>query len=281
MRRAGGQPDNGRRAFRAGSGILVFFAAMAFAADVLALYPHDFRDAPFLSPSWPHPLGTDDMGRDILTGLMTAGRMSLLIGVSAACAAVVTGTAVGLAAGYARGLAGEFFTGAIDAVLLVPVLPLLVILAAYLGPNSFNIIIVIACIGWCATARAIRAKTLQLREAPFVEALKGLGFSKTRIVFRHLLPNVTEIVSAKFVLSVASAMISEASLGFLGLGDPYRPSWGKMVHDAFQRGGFAGGFWNWYLPPGLCITLCTMGFVLLGFYWEQKDAAERPGEMIL
>jgi peptide/nickel transport system permease protein len=262
-------------------GILFFFAAMALAADVLALYPQDFRDAPFLLPSWSHPLGTDDMGRDILTGLMIASRVSLLIGLSAAFASVFIGTVVGLAAGYAQGLGGELCTGIIDAALLVPVLPLLVILAAYIGPNSFNIVIVIACIGWCATARAVRAKTLQLRETQFVEALKGLGFSKTRIIFRHLLPNVAEVVSAKFVFSVASAMISDASLGFLGLGDPYQPSWGKMVHDAFQRGGFAGGMWNWYLPPGLCITLCTMGFVLLGFYWEQRDTAERPGEMII
>lgn len=272
--------DSGKGAFWGGVGILLFFAIVTIGADLLALYPPRFRDMPFLTPSWPHPLGTNDLGQDILTVLMAAGRVSLTIGIAAAIVSVLIGTTVGLLAGFFRGVSGEIFTGAIDAVLLIPVLPLLVILAAYLGPSSFNIVWVIACIGWCSTARAVRAKVLQLRETPFVEALKALGFSGRRILFFHLLPNVSEIVSAKFVLSVAGAMISEASLGFLGFGDPLRPSWGKMIHDAFQRGGFANGLWNWYLPPGICITLCTMGFVLLGFYWEQKEAAERSSERL-
>lgn len=266
--------DNGKWGFRAGLAILLFFVSVAMGADLLALYPPHFRDAPFLLPSWPHPLGTNDLGQDLLSVLMVAGRVSLAIGIVAALVSVMIGTSVGLLAGFSRGVCGEIFTGAIDAVLLIPVLPLLVILAAYLGSSSIHIILVIAGIGWCSTARAVRAKVLQLRETAFVEALKALGFSGGRIIFFHLLPNVSEIVSAKFVLSVAGAMISEASLGFLGFGDPLRPSWGKMIHDAFQRGGFANGLWSWYLPPGICITLCTMGFVLLGFYWERKDEVD-------
>ncbi|MEN6624083.1 MAG: ABC transporter permease, partial [Smithella sp.] len=231
-------------------------------------------------PSQSHPLGTNDMGQDILTILMSASRISLIIGITAAMASVLIGSIVGILAGFFSGMRGEIFTGAIDTVMLIPVLPLLVILAVYLGPGSFNIILVIACVGWCSTARAVRAKVLQLREMAFVEALNGLGFSSSRIIFLHLLPNVLEIVSAKFILSVAGAMISEASLGFLGLGDPQQPGWGKMIHDAFQRGGFANGLWNWYLPPGICITLCVMGFVLLGFYWEKKNKAEKTLEWL-
>lgn len=265
--------DNGKWMLRVGLGILLFFTGIAIAADFLALFPPHFRGTPFLPPSWRHPLGTNDLGQDMLSALMVSGRVSLSIGVTAAIVTVFIGTFMGLLAGFSRRAGGEIFTGAIDAVLLIPVLPLLVILTAYLGPSSFNIILVIAGIGWCSTARAVRAKVLWLRETEFVEALKALGFSGRRILFFHLLPNVSEIVSAKFVLCVASAMISEASLGFLGFCDPQRPSWGKMIHDAFQRGGFANGLWNWYLPPGICITLCTMGFVLLGFYREQKEAA--------
>lgn len=271
---------NGKWFLWAGAGILLFFVVIAMAADLLSVHPLHFRDSPFLPPSWDHPLGTNDMGRDILTSLMIAGRVSLLIGVAAASASILIGTTVGLFAGFFQGAWGEAFTGIIDAVLLIPVLPLLVVLSAYVGQNIFNIILVIACIGWCPTARAVRAKVLQLREKEFVEALAALGFSQLRIIFFHLLPNVSEIVSAKFVLAVASAMISEASLSFLGFGDPHRPSWGKMIHYAFQRGGFANGLWNWYVPPGICISLCAMGFVLLGFYQERKREVGKPPDWL-
>lgn len=273
--------SNGRWRLWAGGGILLFFLCIALAADLLSVHPLSFRDAPFLLPSWNHPLGTDDMGRDILTSLMVSSRISLLIGIAAALMSVFAGTVAGLMAGFFRGMWGEALTGLIDAVLLIPVLPLLVVFAAYVGQNIFSIAIVIAGISWCSTARAVRAKVLQLRETEFVEALRALGFSGKRIIFFHLLPNVSEIVSAKFVQSVAGAMISEASLSFLGFGDPQRPSWGKMIHYAFQRGGFANGLWNWYLPPGLCITFCMLGFMLLGFYREQKDDIETPLRRLL
>ena len=266
-----GNIDEARWPLWAGTSILLFFVAISAAADLLPLCPLSFRDAPFLLPSWEHPLGTNDLGRDILTSLVYAGRVSIIVGMAAAVASVFIGTTVGLFAGYLRGAWGEFFTGIIDAVLLIPVLPLLAVLAGYLGQNVFNIVLVIACIGWCPTARAVRARVLQLRETQFVEALVALGFSPARIVFFHLLPNVSEIVSAKFVLAAAGAMISEASLSFLGFGDPGMPSWGKMIHYAFQRGGFSNGIWNWYAPPGACITLCATGFVLLGLYRERKS----------
>jgi len=176
-------------------------------------YVHIFRN---------HSLGTNDMGNDILTALMHAGRISLMIGIGAALASLLIGTAIGLLAGYSCGIQGEILTGHIDTVLLIPILPLLVVLAAYLGQSVFNIILVIALLGWCSTARAVRAKVFQLRESNFVEAIQALGFSGKRILFCHILPSVSEIISAKFVLSVAGAMLSEAALSFLGFGAPHR-----------------------------------------------------------
>ncbi|WP_448382153.1 ABC transporter permease [Desulfosoma sp.] len=254
----------------------MFFFFLAAVGIMLESGGAPSRDVPFLPPSGKHPLGTDDLGYDVLDLLVRSTPTSLMVGLLGALFSVFIGTAVGMAAGYVRGVWGEVFSGFIDVVLLVPMLPFMVLLTAYLGPGIGNMVLAIACLGWCATARAVRAKVLQLRENLFVEALECLGYSQTRILWAHLLPNVSDVVSARFVLSVAGAMLSEAALSFMGLGDPVRPSWGKMMHFAFHRGGFVNGLWHWYLPPGLCITACTLGFVLLGLSWEkaaQKDVS--------
>jgi peptide/nickel transport system permease protein len=248
--------------------LLVGATLVAALASVAVEIP---RSLPFQSPSWDHPLGTDDLGWDLLSLLVRSAPISLLIGLGAGVVAVVIGTAMGLVAGYGRGAGGELFSGVIDVVLLIPMLPFMLLLVATLGPSMENIILAVALLGWCPTARAVRARVLQLREAPFVEALTALGLTRARILVRHVLPNVSEIVSAKFVLSIAGAMLSEAALSFMGFGDPIRPSWGRMMHHAFQRGGFANGLWNWYLPPGLCISACALGFILLGLWWEKRS----------
>jgi peptide/nickel transport system permease protein len=272
MNESGPLPATGRnRKFLwAGIGILLLFTVAGIWAGMLNPAVVKHRGLAYLPPSWSHPLGTDDMGYDLLISLCTAGRISLLIGIGAAGIAVFLGTVIGLLAGFLRKPWANLLTGFIDSVLLIPMLPFMILLAAYLGQHILNVILAIALIGWCSTARAVRSRVMQLREMPFVEALTSLGLKDRRIIFCHLLPNIVEIISAKFVLSVAGAMLSESALSFLGLGDPVRLSWGKMVHDAFERGGFAGGLWNWYLPPGLCITLCTLGFVFLGLYGEQQ-----------
>jgi peptide/nickel transport system permease protein len=181
---------------------------------------------------------------------------------------ICIGGGIGIVSGYFRGLWGEFLTGVIDIFLLIPMLPLLVVLAAYLGQHWWNLILAISLLSWCSTARAVRSKVLQLRETLFIEALRGIGVSTGRIVRDHMIPHVMEIIAAKFVLSVAGAMLMEAALSFIGLGDPTIISWGSMIHYAFHRGGFSGGMWYWYLPPGLCIGFCALGFVLIGMHFE-------------
>ncbi len=270
---------DGWGAWRAGTVLLLLFTVMATLGTVWERDGSVHRSVPFQPPSLEHPLGTDDMGHDLLRLLIRATPVSLLVGVGAGVVSVLIGTGAGLLAGYLRGVRGELLSGWIDVVLLIPMLPFMLILTTYLGPGIGSIILAISLIGWCSTARAVRARVLQLREAPFVESLETLGFTRTRIVTLHLLPSVSEIVAAKFVLSVAGAMLSEAALSFMGLGDPVRPSWGRIMHFAFQRGGFANGLWNWYLPPGLCITACALGFVFLGLYWERRaELRARPEE---
>jgi peptide/nickel transport system permease protein len=251
-----------------GIGILLIFLVVTVLGPQVA--PHSLADTdrPFLTLSRNHLLGTNDMGVDLLSELIHAGRVSLAIGTLAAAISVTVGVIIGILAGYFRGVAGQLFTSVIDICLLIPMLPLMVVLAAYLGQGWWNIVLAISLVGWCATARAVRAKVLQLREARFVEALKGVGIPTRRILSDHMLPHVMEIVAAKFILAVAGAMLSEAALAFIGLGDPAHSSWGMMVHYAFKRGGFAGGMWWWYLPPGICIGLCTLGFILMGMHFE-------------
>jgi len=228
------------------------------------------RHLPFQPPCALHPLGTDDMGYDIFLLLCASAKISLIVGLFAGGLSVLVGTAIGMTAGYFGKVSREWLTGFIDAVLLIPMLPFLMLLSVYLGQCIETTIFSIVLVGWCGTARSVRAKVLQLRKLAWIEAMEGLGFSKYRILLRHVLPNVSDVVSAKFVSASAKAMIAEASLSFLGLGDPLRWSWGKMVHDAFDRGGFANGMLHWYVPPGLCIACCTLGLVLIGIDFENR-----------
>jgi peptide/nickel transport system permease protein len=259
-----------------GCGILISVLLLSIFAPVLAPYELNESDLPYLPASEIHLLGTNDMGYDILTELIHAGRISLSIGILAAVISVCLGGGIGIFSGYFRGLSGELFTGIIDIFLLIPMLPLMVVLASYLGQSWWNIALAISILGWCSTARAVRSKVLQLRETLFVEALKGLGISTRRILIYHMVPHIFEIIAAKFVLAVAGAMLSEAALSFIGLGDPSAISWGTMIHYAFTRGGFSGGMWYWYLPPGLCICLCALGFIMIGMHFESMKRKMTP-----
>jgi len=198
-------------------------------------------------------------------------RISLMVGFFAAFVSVAIGTLVGLFSGYLRGAADEVLMGLTDIILIIPARPLIIILTAHTSPSIWNIIIVIGALWWTSTARVVRSRVLQLRETPFVEAAQSLGAGDIYIISRHILPNTQQVILAKFILVVAGAMLTEASLSFLGLGDPLQKSWGMMLNYAFSRGGFINGYWWWYLPPGICISLAVLSFVLIGFGLEEGD----------
>lgn len=254
--------------------LLAMFLILAIFAPLIAPYDPWEPGKPFLPPSGTHPFGTNDIGQDIFSELVYGTRISLFVGFFAAFVSVAVGTLVGLFSGYLRGAADEVLMGATDIVLIIPALPLMIILSAHTSPSIWNIIIVIGALWWTSTARVVRSRVLQLREMPFVEAARGLGAGNTYIVFRHILPNTLQVILAKFILAVAGAMLTEASLSFLGLGDPLQKSWGMMLNYAFSRGGFINGYWWWYLPPGICISLAVLSFVLIGFGLEELDRRE-------
>jgi len=253
-----------------GIGILSIFIFCGIFAPFLTPYDPYELYIPYLSPCPAHLLGTNDIGQDIFTELLFSARISLCIGFFAAFISVFIGSFVGLISGYFRGLTDEVLMGMTDIMLIIPALPLMIILTASTRPGLWNIIIVIGLLWWTSTARVVRSRVMQLREMPFIEAAKLLGPSDFYIVFRHILPNTYQVIYPKFVLSVAGAMLTESALSFLGLGDPIHKSWGMMLNYAFSRGGFINNYWWWYLPPGLCISLVVLGFLLIGFGLEEK-----------
>jgi peptide/nickel transport system permease protein len=263
-----------RRPVLTGLLLLALFLLLAVFAPLIAPFDPWEPGRPFLPPSGTHPFGTNDIGQDIFSELIYSTRISLFVGFFAAFVSVAIGTLVGLFSGYLRGAADEVLMGTTDIVLIIPALPLMIILAAHTSPSIWNIIIVIGALWWTSTARVVRSRVLQLREMPFVEAARSLGAGDGYIVFKHILPNTLQVILAKFILAVAGAMLTEASLSFLGLGDPLQKSWGMMLNYAFSRGGFINGYWWWYLPPGICISLAVLSFVLIGFGLEEQDQDE-------
>jgi peptide/nickel transport system permease protein len=246
----------------AGLAIITCLVLVAIFAPCIAPYDPTITGTSYQGISSAHLLGTNDMGQDVFSELLYASRVSLAVGFLSAAISLAIGVAVGLFSGYYRGWVEELLMGTTDVFLLIPGLPLMIALAAYLSPSMWNIIWVVGLLWWCSMARVVHSRVLQVREMQFVESTRALGYSSLYILFKHVLVNTKDLIFAKFALAVASAMISEASLSFLGLGDPLNISWGEMIHFAFSRGGFANDMWWWYLPPGLMICLCVIGFIL-------------------
>jgi len=253
--------------------ILLFFVFISVFANYLSDYPIKATQgdltARFKPPSMKHWLGTDDVGRDLLTLIMYGGRISLLIGFMAAAISGGIGTAVGLLAGYFGGWKEEILMRVTDIILVIPGLPLMIVLAAVLGTSFWNIIFVISIIGWTGTARVVRAQVLSLKERPFIESVKAIGAGDGRIIGLHLLPNVFPLIVAQMVLRIGISILSEASLSFLGLGDPMSVSWGMILHWAFSTGALSSNYWWFIIPPGICITLVALGFTFVGYALDQ------------
>ncbi len=259
---------------KTGAILFLIFIVVAIFSDIIAPYSPWKRFEPYSPPNSDHILGTNDMGYDIFSELIYGARISLLVGFGSALIATFFGLILGLVSGYFKGIVDETIMGITDIFLMIPRIPFIIILAAFLRPGFWLIVLAIGLLWWPSTARIVRSKTLQVREAPFIQSAKNLGFPNRHILFSDILPNILHIVLPKFMLTVAHAMVSEASLAFLGLGDTTSKSWGMMISFSFSKGGLANEMWWWFIPPGICITLAVSAIVLLGFSLEKAEPME-------
>ena len=258
-----------------GLAILLFFIFTAIFAPFLAPYnPYKRVDRPLLRPSREYLLGTNDIGQDIFSEMIYGTRVSLTIGFLAALCTVFIGTLIGVVSGFLGGAVDEILMRFTDVIMILPSIPSLILLMALFGKQSFFIMILsIAILGWTGTARLVRSSTLSIKERTYVEASKAIGAGDRHIIWKHILPNVSPLIMATMIYQVAGAMMSEAGLAFLGLGDPSHKSWGMVLHYAETSGGWYANMgnpaWWWILPPGICIAFTIASLVLIGQSLEE------------
>jgi peptide/nickel transport system permease protein len=253
--------------FVAGLVIVGFFVVVAIVGPVVVRTSPSAEFAAVLQPpSGSHWLGTTQQGQDIFAEMVYGTRISVLVGFVAAAVATFLGVVIGVTSGFLGGLYDEFLSVIMNVFLVIPALPLVIVLAGYLPSRGwFPIAIVIAVTGWAFGARVLRAQTLSLAKRDFIQATRATGESTVRIVFSEILPNLVPIVAAGFLTTVIFAIITQASLAFLGLATVSQWSWGSILYWAQTNGAFEEGAWWWYVPPGLAIALLGTGLTLLNF----------------
>jgi peptide/nickel transport system permease protein len=239
--------------------LLVIVALLAIAAPVIALNPATVDlDAIRQAPSIGHPLGTDSAGRDVWARLVHGARVSMSVGVVAVGLAMLIGTVIGLVSGYVGGAVDNALMRFTELIQTFPLFFAVVILVALVGPNILNVMLVIGFLSWPGLARLLRGQVLSMREQQFVEAANALGASRSRVVLRHVLPGVLPYLAVYGALALASAILTEAALSFLGLGVQMPvSSWGGMMNSAQSLTVLEGQPWLW-IPPGLAIAITVL-----------------------
>ncbi|MDX3384828.1 ABC transporter permease [Streptomyces niveiscabiei] len=262
---------NAYRTHRAGlSGLaaLIAFALVALTApltvgaDVTGVTHAPGR--PLESPSGEFWLGTDRYGRDLLGLVIWGSRVSLLVGLLAAILSVAIGTLIGVTAGHFKGMYATVAMRVTDWFLVMPTLVLAIALATVLSRSLGTVILAIGVTSWPTTARLVRAQTLAVESRPYIERATALGGGHGHVMARHVLPNVMPLVLAQTTLMVSSSILSEATLAFLGLGDPAVVSWGGLLQEAREAGAVSAGHWWYLVPPGIAIALVALAFTLCG-----------------
>ncbi|MFJ8000482.1 ABC transporter permease [Streptomyces sp. NPDC096310] len=242
--------------------LLALGAPLLVGSDVASV-----TDAPGTAlekPSGAFPLGTDQFGRSLLGLLIWGARVSLTVGLLAAALSVAIGTLIGVVAGHYGGWFATVVMRITDWFLVMPTLVLAIVLATVMSRSVWTVILAIGVTSWPTTARLVRAQTIAVESRPYIERARALGGGHRHVMTRHVLPNVMPLVLAQTTLGISSAILTEATLAFLGLGDPIIISWGGMLQDAREAGAVSSGHW-WYLaPPGIAIAFVALAFTLCG-----------------
>ena len=251
--------------------IIGAFLLVAILGPHVEPYSPRLKSGPvFAPPSRAHWLGTDDFGSDMLSLVIAGSRVSLIVGFAAALVAMVIGGAVGLLSGFFGGKIDQILMRITDYVLVIPDIPLMIVIAALFGRRLLNIIIIIGAIYWTSTARLVRAQVKSVRERTYVKRVRAVGAGNTRLIGRHILPQVAPLLIANTVLMVAVAIFAETYITFLGLGDPSLISWGKLIENAFKGDAVLNNAWWAIIPPGICVALVVLASTMLGQTMEDS-----------
>ncbi|WP_017729297.1 dipeptide/oligopeptide/nickel ABC transporter permease/ATP-binding protein [Halalkalibacterium ligniniphilum] len=257
-------------------GLLVFLGVAVFAPVISPHDPHSYHGPALSEPNIEFLLGTNDLGQDILSQIIYGTRTSLLIGTVVAIISTLLSVGIGLLSGYNRRL-DPYLLGLCNMILTIPNLLIVIIVVAFSGSDLWNVILVLSFLSWPAYARMIRSQVLSLQEREYVKAAKTFGARQGYLLYKHILPGIYPLMRVTFLTTARAAIVTEASLSFLGLGDVTEISWGSMLHYAFQADSiFISSAWQWWvLPPTLCMILLTLCFSFLVYQGDEKLALPR------
>jgi peptide/nickel transport system permease protein len=258
-----------RKAATFGAALLAVFVLVAIGAPLLEPYGLSTQVGPaFGHPSSAHLLGLDDGGIDMLSLVIGGARVSMLVAVLATLLATVIGAGVGVTAGYFGGRTDWALMRVTDYFIVVPVLPLMIVIAAIWGPSLSHAILLIGLLSWTPTARVMRSQVLTTRERAYVKRARAMGAGHSRVIWYHVMPQVRGLLVANAVLTMAAAIFFEAALAFLGLESVTTVSWGVEIANAFNRAALSSGAWWAIVPPGLCIALVILACSLISISLE-------------
>jgi peptide/nickel transport system permease protein len=250
----------------AGVVIIAFFVLMAIFGPLFVHNPNSFVGPPLAGPSAKFWLGTTQSGQSVLSQLIVSARSTLEVGFAAAVIATLVALAVGIGGGFIGGVSDDALNLLTNIVLVIPALPLVIIIAAYLKSGGLGpMILVIAVTTWAGSARVLRGMTLSLRQRDYVLAARVSGERTWRIVVVEILPNLSAFIISGFIFTVIFAILTQAGLAFIGLESPDTLTWGNMLYFAQNDEALSSGAWWWFVPPGLCIALVGTGLALINF----------------
>jgi len=247
--------------------LLLTIALLSIAAPLVTSHSPQIVSGPSLaSPSLAHPLGTDELGVDLWAQLVFGGRISLIVGIATAILAGIGGGIIGIIAGYRGGLTDRLIMRLIDILLVLPDLPVMIVLAAFFGPSVVTFFVVLSAFSWVTTARIVRSRVLVLRERGYIKMAESYGAGTFYLLHRHFLPEIFPLATVGMIRLAGRAIVAEAGLSFLGLGDPTSRSWGLIMHHALSFNGiYYTDFWKWWLlSPWLALTLTVTALAILG-----------------
>ena len=258
-----------RRIARAADQVILSLLSLAIAEDRYltdpgTLWRYAREPEEIISALGDFWLGTDGGGADMVKLLVMGARVSLLVGFAAAAVSALIGGVIGLLSGFVGGKTDIVLMRITDYVLVIPDIPLMIVVAALFGRSLTNIILIIGVIYWTSTARLLRAQTKSIRERVYVQRARALGASNTRLMLRHVLPQLTPLLIANTVLLIAYAIFAETFITFLGLGDPSVVSWGRLIENAFTDDAILNNAWWAIVPPGVCVTIVVLACTMMG-----------------